>query len=98
MLFYTRKANKAPNKIPAAQGQVQKGSQMKKTAHNSEIVATAINSKLDYKVALLRKTNKAGEIRHFVTVTNHQTGKRLRFHSVLGLAPAYAQFKALANA
>jgi len=71
---------------------------MNKTAHNSEIVSTAVNSKLNYKVTLLRKTNKAGEIRHFVVLQNHQTGKRLRFHSVLVIAPAYAQFKALANA
>lgn len=71
---------------------------MKKTTHNSEIVSRAINTRMDYKVTLLRKTNKAGEIRHFVVVTHHATGKRFRFPSVLGIAPAYAQFKALANA
>ena len=71
---------------------------MKKTAHNSDIVTSARNTKLGYKVSLLRKTSKAGEIRHFVVVANDETGKRLRFHSVLGIAPAFATYKALLNA
>lgn len=71
---------------------------MKKTNHGTEIVARAINTKLDYKVVLLRKTNKAGEIRHYVSVIDHKTGKALRFPSVAGIAPAFAKFKAMANA
>ena len=71
---------------------------MKKTNHGTEIVARAINTKLDYKVTLLRKTNKGGEIRHFITVQNHKTGEYVRFPSVSGLAPAFAMYKGLANA
>ena len=71
---------------------------MKKTRHGSDIVTSATNAKLGYKVTLLRKTNTAGEIRHFVVVTNKDTGKRLRFHSVLGISPAYTTYKALVNA
>ena len=71
---------------------------MKKTNHGSEIVTRGINTKLDYMVTLLRKTSKAGEIRHFVVVTNHATGKRIRFPSTLGIQLSYNIYKGLLNA
>ena len=71
---------------------------MKKTNHGTDIIASAINRKLDCKVVLLRKTNKAGEIRHYVSVIDHKTGNAVRFPSTSGIAQSFAKFKAMANA
>ena len=70
---------------------------MKKTNHGSDIVAHGRN-KLGYKITLLRKTNKAGEIRHFVVAENPHTGKRMRFSSEAAITPAYNLYKAMLNA
>ena len=69
---------------------------MERTNKGLDIVKKTVNGNIE--VALTRKTTKNGNIRHAVVVTDTRTGVRTRLKSYLGIAPAFALYKSVANA
>lgn len=69
---------------------------MKKTASGLEIIRNADSTIKGKTVALTRKTNKAGEIRHGVVLTNTRNGRHHRIGTFTKIAPAFKLYKSLA--
>ena len=69
---------------------------MKKTASGLEIIRSADSTIKGKTVALTRKTNKAGEIRHGVVLTNTRNGHHHRIGTFTEIATALKLYKSLA--
>lgn len=69
---------------------------MKKTASGLEIIRSADSTIKGKTVALTRKTNKAGEIRHGVVLTNTRNGHHHRIGTFTEIATAFKLYKSLA--
>lgn len=71
---------------------------IEKTERGLEILKQSESTVKGKTVSLTRKTNKAGEIRHGVVLTNDRTGGHRRIGTFTELAPAFKLYKALAKA
>lgn len=70
---------------------------MNKTASGLEIIKEADSTIQGKRVSLTRKTNKAGEIRHGVVLTNTRNGHHHRIGTFTEIAPAFKLYKSLAQ-
>lgn len=69
-----------------------------KTESGLEIIKEANSTIRGKRVSLTRKTNKAGEIRHGVVLTNTRNGHHHRIGTFTEVAPAFKLYKSLAQA
>lgn len=70
---------------------------MNKTASGLEIIKEADSTIQGKRVSLTRKTNKAGEIRHGVVLTNTRNGHHHRVGTFTEITPAFKLYKSLAR-
>lgn len=68
---------------------------IEKTESGLEILRRAESTVKGKTVSLTRKTNKAGEIRHGVVLTNNRTGTHRRVGTFTEIAPAFKLYKAM---
>lgn len=71
---------------------------MNKTESGLEIIKEADSTIQGKRVSLTRKTNKAGEIRHGVVLTNTRNGHHHRIGTFTEIAPAFKLYKSLERA
>lgn len=71
---------------------------MKKLASGLEILKEESTKSGNMIVSLTRKTNKAGEIKHGVVLTNPVSGRHRKVRTFDGVSGAMAVYKALVNA
>lgn len=71
---------------------------MERIRSGLEIVKKEVNTNLGYEVALTRKTDKQGRIKHGVVVTNTHTGRRTRLKTFHGISGAYKLYKTCVSA
>lgn len=69
-----------------------------KTESGLEIIKEAASTINGKTVSLTRKTNKAGEVRHGVVLTNTRNGHHHKIGTFTELAPAFKLYKSLAQA
>lgn len=70
---------------------------MERTEKGLEIIKTSDSTIKGKTVTLTRKTNKAGEIRHGVVLTNTRNGHHHRIGTFTEIAPAFKLYKSLAK-
>lgn len=66
-----------------------------KTESGLEIIKEAASTIRGKNVTLTRKTNKAGEVRHGVVLTNTRNGHHQRIGTFTEIAPAFKLYKSL---
>ena len=69
-----------------------------KTESGLEIIKEAASTINGKTVSLTRKTNKAGEVRHGVVLTNTRNGHHHKIGTFTELTPAFKLYKSLVQA
>lgn len=68
---------------------------IEKTESGLEVLKREKSTVKGKSVSLTRKTNKAGEIRHGVVLTNNSTGTHRRVATFTEITPAFKLYKSL---
>ena len=70
---------------------------METTNKGLNIIKSADSTVRGRTVALTRKTDKAGRIKHGVVLTSKRSGRHQKIGTFAGIAPAWRIYKALAQ-